>query len=141
MAELKTRENDADVAAFLDAIEDPQRQADCKAVCAMMQAAAGAPPRMWGKSIVGFGHYDYRYASGRSGTWMRIGFAPRKRDLTLYIMLGFESFADLLARLGKHKTGKSCLYVKRLADLDTDVLQALIEQSLAHMRETYPEGD
>lgn len=141
MAELKTRENDADVGAFLDAIEDAQRRDDCKAVCAMMQAAAGAPPRMWGKSIVGFGHYDYQYASGRSGTWMRIGFAPRKRDLTLYIMAGFDDYAELLDALGKHKTGKSCLYVKRLADLDTTVLQRLIERSLAHMRAKYPEGD
>jgi len=141
VAELKTKENDADVGAFLDAIEDPERRADCKAICAMMQAAAGAPPRMWGKSIVGFGHYDYTYASGRSGSWMRIGFAPRKRDLTLYIMAGFDAYAELMGSLGKHKTGRSCLYVKRLADLDADVLRALFEQSLAWMRETYPEGD
>lgn len=141
MAELKTKENDADVGAFLDAIEDPQRRADCQAICAMMQAASGAPPRMWGGSIVGFGHYDYAYASGRSGTWMRIGFAPRKRDLTLYIMAGFAEYGDLLERLGKHRTGKSCLYVKRLSDLDLDALRALIDASLTHMRETYPEGD
>lgn len=141
MAELKTRETDADVGAFLAALDDPQRRADCEALVEMMQAAAGAPPRMWGASIVGFGHYDYTYASGRSGTWMRIGFSPRKRDLTLYIMPGFDAYADLLGRLGKHKTGKSCLYVKRLADLDLDVLRRLVDASLAHLRARYPEGD
>lgn len=141
MAELKTRENDADVGAFLAAIEDEQKRADCEAICAMMQRASGAPARMWGASIVGFGHYDYRYESGRTGTWMRIGFAPRKRDITLYIMPGFDDFDGLMARLGKHRTGKSCLYVKRLSDLDRDVLQTIVERSLDAMREKYPEGD
>lgn len=140
MAELKTRENDASVDAFIDALDDPRRQADCRALVEMMQAASGAPPRMWGKSIVGFGHYAYTYASGRSGEWMRIGFSPRKRDLTLYIMPGFEAFDALLGQLGKHRTGKSCLYVKRLEGLDLDVLRRLIEGSLAHMAEKYPEG-
>ncbi len=141
MAELKTRETDADVGAFLAAIEDDQRRADCEAICAMMREAAGVEPKMWGESIVGFGHYDYRYASGRSGTWMRIGFAPRKRDLTLYIMPGFEASDDLMAQLGKHKTGKSCLYIKRLADVDRAVLRQLVDRALGYMRETYPEGD
>lgn len=141
MAELKTRETDADVDAFLDAIEDERRRDDCRAICQMMREASGAQPRMWGASIVGFGHYDYRYESGRTGTWMRIGFAPRKRDLTLYIMPGFDDAADLLAELGKHKTGKSCLYVKSLADLDEAVLRRLIDRALAHMRQKYPEGD
>lgn len=140
MAEPKTRENDASVDAFIDALDDPRRQADCRALVEMMQAAAGAPPRMWGKSIVGFGHYTYVYASGRSGEWMRIGFSPRKRDLTLYIMPGFEGFEALLAQLGKHKTGKSCLYVKRLEGLNLEVLQQLIDASLAHMAEAYPDG-
>ncbi|MCO4768563.1 MAG: DUF1801 domain-containing protein [Deltaproteobacteria bacterium] len=140
MAELKTKENDASVQSFLDSIEDDAKRADCVAIAALMEEVSGAPPRMWGKTIVGFGHYHYRYASGREGEWMRIGFAPRKRDLTLYIMDGYEERAELLTRLGKHKLGKSCLYIKRLTDVDATVLRELVTDSLSVMAERYPKG-
>lgn len=133
MAELKTKENDASVADFLATVADPTRRADCGAVLAMMRRATGCEPRMWGASIVGFGKYSYRYESGRTGEWMVTGFSPRKQDLTLYIMPGFTRYDALLARLGRHKTGKSCLYLKRLADVDTAVLQELITASVEAM--------
>jgi hypothetical protein len=133
MAELKTKLTDESVAAFLGKVEDPARRADCEAVLAMMQQATGCEPRMWGASIVGFGKYKYTYATGRSGEWMVTGFSPRKHDLTLYIMPGFTRYDALMARLGKHKTGKSCLYLKRLADVDTAVLQELIAASVKAM--------
>ena len=134
MAELKTKENDQSVEAFLSSIDDVQKQADCRALVAIMQEATGAAPRMWGDSIVGFGHYHYKYASGREGDWFLTGFAPRKQNLTLYIMAGFDNYEALLGRLGKHTTGKSCLYVKRLADVDMPVLTELVVESVAHMK-------
>ena len=134
MAELKTKENDRSVEAFLAGIEDAQKQADCRALVAIMQDATGAAPRMWGESIVGFGHYHYKYASGREGDWFLTGFAPRKQNLTLYIMAGFDNYEALLSKLGKHSTGKSCLYVKRLADVDMPVLTELVVESVAHMK-------
>ena len=115
------------------------RREDARTVLAMMQRATGEPPRMWGANIVGFGHYRYRYASGREGEWFRIGFSPRKSALTLYIMPGFDAYDGLLARLGKHRTGKSCLYVTRLANVDEAVLDELIVASVGHMAEKYPE--
>lgn len=133
MAEAKTRPTVVPVADFLAGLADEGRRADCLAVAAMMRAATGADPVMWGGSIVGFGRYAYTYASGHSGEWPVVGFAPRKNDLTLYIMPGFERYAALMARLGRHKTGKSCLYIKRLADVDREVLQALIEASVEAM--------
>jgi len=133
MAELKTKVTDESVAGFLAKVEDPTRRADCEAVRAMMQRATGCAPRMWGASIVGFGKYAYTYASGRTGEWMLTGFSPRKNDLTLYIMPGFTRYDALMARLGKHKTGKSCLYLKRLADVDTAVLEELITASVEAM--------
>ena len=138
MAELKTKENDQSVEAFLSSIDDVQKQADCRALVAIMQDATDAAPRMWGESIVGFGHYHYKYASGREGDWFLTGFAPRKQNLTLYIMAGFDNYEALLGRLGKHTTGKSCLYVKRLADVDMPVLTELVVESVAHMKATNP---
>lgn len=138
MAELKTKENDQSVDAFLSTIEDAQKQADCRAMVAIMQEATGAAPRMWGDSIVGFGHYHYKYASGREGDWFLTGFSPRKQNLTLYIMAGFDNYEALLGKLGKHTTGKSCLYVKRLADLDMPALKRLVAESVAHMQATNP---
>ncbi|MFT4977938.1 MAG: hypothetical protein ACI8S6_003846 [Myxococcota bacterium] len=132
---LKTQETDDSVEDFLDAIEPTQKQVDARAVCAMMAEAAG-PPRMWGK-IVGFGNYTYRYESGRTGDWFFVGFAPRKQNLTLYIMPGFSSYEALMARLGKHKTGKSGLYIKKLADVDEAVLKELIAASVADVRERH----
>ena len=100
-----------------------------------MKEATGAEPRMWGASIVGFGDFHYKYATGREGDWFLTGFAPRKRDLTLYIMAGFEPYKALMARLGKHKTGKSCLYVKRLGDVDIGVLKELVSASVEHLKQ------
>ena len=102
-----------------------------------MQRVTGEPPTMWGDSIVGFGSYHYVYDSGREGDWFLTGFSPRKRNLSLYIMAGFSDYDELMERLGKHKTGKSCLYVNRLSDIDLDVLEALVRQSVAHMRKAY----
>lgn len=132
MSEPKTRATHASVAEFL-AGQPEERRADCVAVSALMQAATGEPPVMWGDSIVGFGRYAYTNSARKSCEWMLVGFSPRKNDLTLYIMPGFEGFADLMARLGRHKTGKSCLYLKRLADVDTGVLRALVDGSVEAM--------
>ena len=138
MAELKTKPTDASVGEFLSSVADENRRADCLVLLTMMQSASGAAPRMWGTSMVGFGQYHYRYASGREGDWFLVGFSPRKNDLTLYIMAGFEQYDALLSRLGKFKLGKSCLYIKWLADVDWGVLQELITASVQHMRATNP---
>lgn len=132
-AEAKTQPTTASVDAFLDAIADPQRREDCRRVRALMEAATGAPAVMWGEAIVGFGRYRYRYASGREGEWPVTGFSPRKNDLTLYIMPGFDRQAGLMATLGKYRTGKSCLYLKRLADVDATALEQLVRWSVAAM--------
>jgi hypothetical protein len=129
----KTQLTDASVDTFLAGVADPQRREDCLRVRALMEAATGAPARMWGPSIVGFGTYTYHYASGREGDWMVTGFSPRKSDLTLYIMPGFARYEALMAKLGKHKTGKSCLYLKRLDDVDMAVLDELVRESVAAM--------
>lgn len=132
MAELKTKETKASVAAFLNKISDEQRRKDCQIVLELMQRATGEKPKMWGSSIVGFGRYKYRYASGHEGEWPIIGFSPRKNDLTLYIMPGFEELeSSLMAKLGKYKTGKSCLYLKKLDDVEIPVLKKLISKSVA----------
>lgn len=110
MAEAKTKQNEESVADFLGKVADEKRRNDCFAVVDLMREATGVEPKMWGRSIVGFGSYKCRYESGREGEWPITGFSPRKNDLTLYIMPGFESVAALMAKLGKHKTGKSCLY-------------------------------
>ncbi len=132
MADLKTQQNDDSVEDFLNAVEDEQRRSDSFAVCKIMEEVIGEPPKMWGPSIVGFGSYHYVYASGREGDWMLTGFSPRKQALTLYIMSGFSEYEDLMARLGKYKTGKSCLYVKKLSDVDEEVLRELIRRSAEH---------
>jgi len=136
MAAVKTTKTTASVTKFLDAIEDPVRRADCREVAKMMEKATGTKGALWGTSIVGFG--SYRYASGKQeNEWPLVGFSPRKGDLTLYILPGFEGNA-LMAKLGKHKTGKSCLYLKGLADVDLLVLEKLIVESVAVMRAKYP---
>ncbi len=135
---LKTRENDASVADFLNAAEPAQRREDGWKVLELMQGITGEPPRMWGSSIIGFGHYRYRYASGREGEWMITGFSPRKASLSLYIMAGFSQYESLMAQLGRYKTGKSCLYVNRLTDVDLDILSKVISESVAYMKTTYP---
>lgn len=130
----KTRPTGASVRAFLDAIDDPERRADAKALAKLMRRVTGKAPRMWGPSIVGYGSTHYRYASGREGDWFVAGFSPRKQDLTVYGMSAFPRQAALLKELGKHKTGKSCLYIKRLADVDTAVLEELVRRSVEHTR-------
>ncbi len=130
MAELKTRVNDQSVTAFLDKVSDDQRRKDCYTVVEMMKKATGAEPKMWGDSIVGFGSYHYKYASGREADWLLTGFSPRKQNLTLYFMTGFEDYQDILRRLGKFTTGKGCLYIKKLGDVNLELLQELITQSV-----------
>ena len=137
MAELKTRENTASVTAFLNGIEDEQKRADCKAIAKMMREATGKPARMWGTAIVGYDKYDYTYASGHSGTAMLTGFSPRAQNITVYIMPGFSKVDALMKKLGKYKTGKSCLYIKRLADVDQEILSQLIKESVREMRRNY----
>jgi hypothetical protein len=140
MAENKTRPTRASVTAFMAAIHDPGMRADAKKVAAMMRRATGKRARMWGPSIVGYGSYHYRYESGREGDFMITGFSPRKQALTIYIMPGFSRFPDLMSKLGKYKTGKSCLYIRRLADVDETVLERLIEESVSYMRAHYETG-
>ncbi|CAN5895300.1 hypothetical protein BH24CHL4_BH24CHL4_18470 [soil metagenome] len=137
MYELKTRETDASVDAYLSGIEPAQKQADCREIASMMSAVTGFPPKMWGSSIVGFGQYPYKYLSGHEGDASLTGFSSRKRNITLYIMAGFTQYQELLNRLGKYKTGKACLYIASLADVDRGVLRELISKSVEHMRQTY----
>jgi len=135
MAELKTKINDADVEAFLNGIEDEKRRKDCFAVLELMKKITKAEPKMWGASIVGFGNYHYKYQSGREGVWFVSGFSPRKQNLTFYIMSGFSRYDELLAKLGKHKTGKSCLHINKLEDVDLDVLAEMIETSVKNVNQ------
>ena len=137
-AENKTRPTGDAVEAFLAAVTPEARREDGRTICALMQRLSGWPPAMWGPSIVGFGSYHYRYDSGREGDSLVIGFSPRKPSTVLYLNPGVEHFPDLLARLGPHTTGASCLYVKRLSDLDMGVLEAMIAESLAYVRKTHP---
>jgi hypothetical protein len=127
MAEPKTVRNQASVPEFLAAVADPGRRADAEAACALMAEVTGAPPTMWGAGIIGFGSYHYRYASGREGDAPAVGLSPRKQALTLYISEGFDGYGELLGRLGPHRTGKACLYLKRLSDVDEQVLRSLVE--------------
>jgi hypothetical protein len=136
MAELKTKKTKASVAAFLNGIEDERIRKDSKTIARMMKDATGASPKMWGTSIVGYGSHHYKYASGREGDWFLTGFSPRKRNLTLYLSYGLEKQGALLKKLGKHKTGKACLYINKLEDVDTDVLRELIERQVKHKSAT-----
>jgi hypothetical protein len=136
MAELKTKPTDQSVEEFLNGIADEQRRRDCQTLVKLMSQATRAEPRMWGDSIVGFGVYHYTYASGREGDWPLVAFSPRKQNLTLYIMSGFEQYDELLKALGKHTTGKACLYVKSLEGIHLPTLKKLITQSVRHMRAT-----
>lgn len=140
MAEPKTKPTGASVTEYIAAISDPGKRKEIKKIGAMMRRATGARAKLWGTSIVGYGRYHYEYASGRSGDWMLTGYAARKQALTVYIMPGFEPFENLLDKLGKYKTGRSCLYIKRLADVDEAVLEDLITQSVLLMRKRYETG-
>ena len=138
MAQNKTQEGDADPIGFIDAVADAEQRADAHVICALMARLSGEPPRMWGPSIIGFGRYHYRYESGREGESCRIGFSPRSGKTVLYLMDGVSDRAGQLARLGKHSTGKSCVYIKRLRDVDLGVLAEMIGGSLAYMAAKYP---
>ena len=140
MAELKTQQNDASVTAFLESIENRERRSDALALNALMARIAGELGRMWGTSIVGFGQYRYADAKGRIHSWFLTGFSPRKQSTSVYILPGFGGYAELMAQLGKHNTGKGCLYINRLDDVDLSVLETLVAQSIADMRAKYETG-
>ncbi len=137
MAELKTKPTRASVATFINSVDERQRRADSRKVAAMMRKATGQRAKMWGTSIVGYGTYQYTNTAGDGFEWPITGFSPRKQALTIYIMTGFINFDTLMKKLGKYKTGKSCLYIKRLSDIDEKVLQRLIDASVKRMRKTY----
>ena len=134
MAEAKTKPTNASVEDFLNRIPEVERREDCFAVAKMMEEITGEKPKMWGPSIVGFGSYHYKGASGREGDWMLTGFSPRKQNLTLYLMHGFDVHKDLLKKLGKHKTSMGCLYIKKLEDVDKKVLKELVAESVKRMK-------
>ena len=136
MAELKTKPNDKSIADYLNSVENDTKREDSFTILELMKEVTGVEPIMWGDSIIGFGTYHYKYASGREADWFLTGFSPRVQSLTLYIMDGFEEYDDLLGKLGKHSTGKSCLYVKRLENIDLDILREMVEKSVAHMQAT-----
>jgi len=133
MAELKTKKGTASVEDFLDSVTDEQRRKDCFRLLEIMKKETKAEPAMWGTSIVGFGSYQYAYKSGRALEWFLTGFSPRKQDLTLYIMPGLERYPSLMKKLGKYKTGRSCLYIRKLEDVDLSTLKQLIRQSVADL--------
>jgi hypothetical protein len=142
MTELKTTQNNDSVDDFINTIDDAQKHKDSQILNKLMQKATGEKPVMWGKSIVGYGSYSYKYSNGKEATWMLVGFSPRKANITVYIMSGFDKYADasgydpkpLLDKLGRHSTAKSCLYIKRLEDVNTDVLKQLVKESVDHLR-------
>lgn len=133
----KTQQTDADVLAFLALIERDQKREDAFKIMNMMEDISGYPAKMWGGSLVGFGTYHYKYDSGREGDMMKIGFSPRKANLVLYIMGGFEAYKDKLADFGKYKTGKSCLYINKLADVDEGILRDMIKADVDYMNDKY----
>ena len=134
-AELKTKVNDASVATFLNAVADERKRNDCFEIMKIMKQVTKEEPKMWGSSIVGFGSYHYKGKSGREGDWMLTGFSPRKQNLTLYLMDGFDAHADLLDKLGKFTTGAGCLYIKTLDDVDRKVLKELVQASVRRMKQ------
>jgi len=137
MAELKTKLNDGSVEDFLNSVEDEEKRKDSFKLLSIMEEITGETGKMWGGSIVGFGNYHYVYSSGRSGDWMLAGFSPRKQALTVYMMSGNERFVEDLKKLGKHKIGKSCLYIKRLSEIDEKVLRKMIKESVSTLIKRY----
>lgn len=133
-AEVKTKVNEASVTDFLNSVADEQKRKDSFEILKIMKQVSKEDAKMWGTSIIGFGSYHYKGASGREGDWMLIGFSPRKQNITLYIIPGFELYPALMKKLGKYSTGKSCLYIKRLSDVDVDVLKELMTESLKVMK-------
>lgn len=140
MAEPKTQPTTQSVASYLDAIDDEVRRKDCKTLHAMMKRATGCAPRMWGEAIVGYDSYRYTYANGKTGDWPIVGFSARKGPISVYLMAGYDGAEAQLAKLGKHKIGKSCLYIHKLADVQLPVLEQMIEHSVAQMRQRYPKA-
>lgn len=138
MAELKTTQTEASVDAYLDAIEDPRRRDDCAAISVLLKKVTKCEPKMWGPSIVGFGSYHYKYGTGHEGDACLVGFSSRKPEIVVYIADGFESREKLLQELGKHRTGKVCVYIKRLSDIDVAVFEKLVKASVAEVRKRYP---
>ena len=132
--EAKTKKTEQSVDSYLEAIADPSVKEDCKTLIGLMQKVSGHPPKMWGPSIIGFGSYHYKYDSGHEGDICMVGFSPRKSNLSLYVLAGAPGQTDLLQKLGKHKAGKGCLYVKKLEDVDQDVLESLIKKGIDHIK-------
>lgn len=139
MAETKTKPTQTSAEDFIEAVENPLRRSDARTILAMMEGVTGQAPLMWGPSIISFGSYCYRYDSGHEGTMCRLGFSPRKGQLVLYILTGADGEAELLSRLGKHKIGKSCLYINTLADVDMAVLEELTTRAWEWMNRRYPD--
>jgi hypothetical protein len=137
MAGLKTKQNNASVEGFIKKVKNKKRQEDAFAVLEMMKAITDENPKMWGPSIVGFGSYHYKYETGREGDMPIIGFSPRAQSLTLYVLPGADAFPELMDKLGRYKTGKSCLYINKLEDVDTKVLQKIITKSVQHTKKKY----
>jgi len=135
VSELKTKPTQASVKEFFNQIPDETRRQDCIEIAKIMEEVTGEKPKMWGPSIVGFGTYHYKYDSGREADWMLIGFSPRKKDLTLYLMMGFQKFPELMKQLGKYSTSKSCLYIKKLSDINKPTLKKLIKQSVKELKD------
>lgn len=141
MAERKTEKNNSSVKAFVDGVADERRRKDCRAAMKLMAKVTGKRPKMWGSSIIGYGTYSSTNATGKSAEWPVVAVSPRKSDLTIYIMPGFEPFSALMGKLGRHRTGRSCLYIKRLEDVNLPILEKLIERSVAEMKRRYDEID
>lgn len=137
MAENKTKPTSLKAEDFISQVENPQKRSDSLKVMEMMKEITGKEPVMWGSSLIGFDQYHYKYDSGREGDSLMVGFSPRKQALTIYIMPGFERFDDLMQKLGKYKTGKACLYIKKLEDIDLSILRELISESVKYMRKKY----
>lgn len=138
MAENKTKQTKANVEKFIDSVKDKSISKDCLTLVKLMKAVTKEEPKMWGNSIVGFGNYHYKYASGREGDFFLTGFSPRKQNLTIYIMSGFKNYEALMKKLGKHKTSVSCLYVKSLDDINIEILKKLVNESVRYMKKLYP---
>jgi hypothetical protein len=138
MADLKTKKTDQNVDQFVQSVENDMRKADSLKILKILSEIMPEPPKMWGPSIVGFGEYHYKYATGREGDYLRIGFSPRKKALTIYLMDGIEKHEPKLQILGKFKTGKSCLYINKLEEIHIDILKEILLDSLKNMAELYP---
>ena len=137
MSELKTKPSKRSVTKFINALEDEQKRKDSRQILRLMEKLTGSKPILWGENIIGFGRYHYTYKSGQEGSWFITGFSPRKQNLTIYIMPGFSKYDNLLKKLGKHKKGKSCLYINKLDNIDTQILEKLISESVEYMRKNY----